>query len=158
MPARRGAGVNVPTVADLQRRSPRSLRLFLDRQGLRGGPFREVFDPDEILVLPIGALASGRVLARAQQPVGRLILRQGVIDDRFLRAWICGDDSASGGEFLELSLEDADDEVRARWYLDDVRVLEVADRRRRDEDDPRFDYLLLQVRLVGLSGGDRLDL
>ena len=119
---------------------------------------REVLDPEGLLVLPVGPLAGGRVLARAQQPAGRLILRQGVVDDRFLRGWLCSDDAAAGGDFLELTLEDADDAARARWYLDDVRILEVADRRRRADDDHRFEYVLLEGRLVGLSGGPRLDL
>lgn len=150
----------MPTVADLQRRSPNSLRVFVERQGLRGGPFHEVFDPEGLLVLPLGTLAhlaEGRLLARAQQPAGRLILRRGAVDDRFLRSWICSDDATSGAESIDLVLEDADGELRARWLLDDVRVLEVADRRRRSAGDPRFEYVLIEGRLVGISGGAPVD-
>ncbi|MEZ4380101.1 MAG: hypothetical protein R3A79_02045 [Nannocystaceae bacterium] len=135
----------MPTV-DLRRRraqTPRA-RLYVEREGLRGGPFAQVLDPDGLLApAPLRALKAGpdaRPLARR----GRLTLRAGRIDDPFLRRWLLAHTFCGTPEYLDLWAVDDDGAVIGRWTLGDLRILEIADRRRRDPDDPRFDYIILE--------------
>ncbi|MCB9704790.1 MAG: hypothetical protein H6711_23145 [Myxococcales bacterium] len=132
----------MPTVADLQRASPRTLRIFLERDGLRAGPFLEILDPDRALVLP--GRERGGAEEAAKGPV-RLTLRRGRVADPFVRGWLNNSHTFSGApEYLELAIEDSRGVELARWRLDDARILEVANRRRRAPDDERYEYLLFE--------------
>lgn len=134
----------MPTVTNLQR-SRRPTRFFIERDRLVGGPFRDVLDSDRILVGDDDDISPG---GRR----GRLTLRQGVIDDPFLRAWILrrrayGRDSEADPEVdhLDLVAVQGEGDVLARWGLSELRILEICDRRRRRDDDPNFDYIILEA-------------
>jgi len=137
----------MPTVTNLQR-SRRPTRFFIERDRLIGGPFRDVLDTDRILV---GDASDVRDVGAGGQR-GRLTLRQGMIEDPFLRAWILrrrayGRDSEADPEVdhLDLIAVRGDGEVLARWSLSELRILEICDRRRRRDDDPNFDYIILEA-------------
>ena len=125
----------MPTVTNLHRKR-RSPRFFIERDRLVGGPFRGVLDSD-------------RILEGEGEERGRLTLRQGIIDDPFLRAWIL-QRRAAGGEagnddYLDLVAVDPHGQVFARWILNELRVLEICDRRQRRDEDPSFDYIILEA-------------
>ncbi len=126
----------MPTVTNL-RRSRRPPRFFIERDRLVGGPFRGVLDSD-------------RILEGEGEERGRLTLRQGIIDDPFLRAWILRRRAESGeagtdADYLDLVAVDPDGQVCARWVLNELRILEICDRRQRRDEDPSFDYIILEA-------------
>lgn len=130
----------MPTVTDRQRQPRQRPQFYIEHEGIRGGPFAVLLD-------------SGRILDDPNEPGdpgdpgdprrGRLTLRRGTIQDPFLRRWILSPLPAKG-EYLELSAETDDGQVLARWNLRELRILEIADRRRRQPSDVSFDYILLE--------------
>ncbi len=121
----------MPTVTDLQQQRRPRAQFYIEHEGTRGGPFAVLLD-------------SGRILDDARESQrGRLTLRRGTIHDPFLRRWILTPKHGEG-EYLELSVENDDGQVLARWNLRELRILEIADARRRHADDVSFDYILLE--------------
>jgi hypothetical protein len=135
----------MPTVDLHRRRAPApKARLYVEREGLRGGPFSEVLDPDGLLDLRrAGAIAKAGATTKAPRR-GRLTLRAGRVDDPFLRRWLLTHTFCGTPEYLDIWAVDGDGGVIGRWTLSDLRILEIADRRRRDPEDPRFDYIILE--------------
>lgn len=121
----------MPTVTDLQQQRRQRAQFYIEHEGTRGGPFAALLD-------------SGRILDDPQESRrGRLTLRSGTIHDPFLRRWILSP-KIGEGEYLDLSAVNDDGQVLARWNLRELRILEIADARRRQPGDVSFDYILLE--------------
>ncbi len=121
----------MPTSNDRQQPRPPRAQFYIEHEGTRGGPFAVLLDSKGILDDPQNSRR------------GRITLRRGTIQDPFLRRWILSPELPEG-EYLELSAESDDGQILARWNLRELRILEIADRRRRQAGDVSFDYILLE--------------
>ena len=138
----------MPSVAELLRRPDPAALLFIEHDGLRGGPFAELHDPDRLLDLPPGSPPPGYRPLPAPGPRGRLALRRGLLRDPFLRRRLAARDLDPAA--LEIVLADRHGRVLARWHLTDLHLLEVVGGRPAAPE--RYDYLLLDARLEATEG------
>lgn len=140
----------MPTVAELLRRPAPALRLLVEHDGMRGGPFAELHDPDGLLVLPAGGAPAGyQAFSGRERRSGRLALRRGVIRDPFLRRRLVVG-AADAPDFVEVVLADERGRAIARWHLGDVRLLEIAGGR--EPTPERYDYVLLEGVVEAIEG------
>lgn len=129
----------------------RKVRIFFERDGMRGGPFTGLSDPGEVLVMPRARSESRQIEAKKPSD-GQVTLRNGVIKDADLRhnlrtATFCGTP-----EYLDILLVE-DDEVVARWHFTEARIVEVADRSRRPAAEESYEFIVFSGRLSDVGPG-----